>query len=89
MDNRAQPTTRTTIYALWHIPSSTLLITTADREEAHRRLDRAVADGIAVEDLMLQVTDKGELIGRQHLGARIQDALRDLLTGPDVAFEGV
>jgi hypothetical protein len=61
-------------YALWHIPSSTLLVTTVYRDEIVRRVQRVITDGIDVEDLMLQITPKDELIGHQLLGAHIFEA---------------
>jgi hypothetical protein len=61
-------------YALWHIPSSTLLVTSVFRDEIARRVRRAITDGVAVEDLMLQITPKDELIGHQLLGAHIYEA---------------
>jgi hypothetical protein len=66
-------------YALWHIPSSTLLMTTVFRDEIARRVQRIITDGVAVEDLMLQITPKDELIGHQLLGAHIFEAF----TGQD------
>lgn len=61
-------------YALWHIPSSTLLVTTVFRDEIARRVERILTDGVAVEDLMLQITPKDELIGHQLLGTHIFEA---------------
>jgi hypothetical protein len=76
------------MYSLWHLPSSTLLVTTVHAGEVGQRIEGALADGIPMDDLMLQVTRTGELIGRQHLGARIAEALGDLLEPPDIAFQG-
>lgn len=62
-------------YTLWHIPSSTLLLTSSSREAVLRGLLGALADGIALDDLMLQVTRPGSLVGRQYLGRHIAEAM--------------
>jgi hypothetical protein len=61
---------------LWHIPSSTLLVTTILKDEVARRFSCALHEGCQMEDMMLQITGKDELIGCQHLGASIRDVLR-------------
>jgi hypothetical protein len=61
-------------YALWHIPSSMLLLTSVYRDEIARRVQRAINDGVDIEDLMLQITPKDELIGHQLLGSHIFEA---------------
>lgn len=74
------------VYSLWHIPSSTLLVSTVCQDEVARRLRGVLFDGCQMEDLMLQITGADELIGCQHLGASIAEAL-DLdreLPGDDV-----
>ena len=88
MDAHANGTGWNNVYSLWHLPSSTLLVTTDQREEVDQRVQLAMTDGIPLDDLMLQVTRTGELIGRQHLGARIADLLRELQEPPDLAFQG-
>lgn len=88
MDRHANRTGWKTMYSLWHLPSSTLLLATVHAGEVGQRVQGALADGIPVDDLMLEVTSTGELVGRQHLGARIADALGDLLEPPDIAFRG-
>lgn len=64
------------VYTLWHIPSSTLLLTTSLRDAVMQQVRCALGGGCQIDDLMLQVTGEGELIGMQHLGASIVDALR-------------
>lgn len=64
------------VYSLWHIPSSTLLVTTLLREVVARRVRCALMDGCLMDDLMLQVTGEGELIGAQHLGDNIVAVLQ-------------
>lgn len=76
------------MYSLWHLPSSTLLLTTAHPDEVGRRVRHALADGIVIDDMMLQVVQTGELVGHQHLGARIAEFLGDLLEPPDLALRG-
>lgn len=74
------------VYSLWHIPSSTLLVTSLCRHEVEDRVTRAVRDGILLDDLMLQITGEGELIGHQHLGARIPEALHNSPTPPEIVL---
>jgi hypothetical protein len=65
------------MYSLWHIPSSTLLVTSCLRDEVEHVVDGALNDGLPIEDLMLQVAPHcDELLGQQYLGAGITDALR-------------
>lgn len=68
-------------YALWHIPSSSLLLTSSSRDAVARRLRLALDDGVALDDLMLQVTRPGSLLGRQFLGHHIAEAM-DVADGP-------
>lgn len=73
-------------YALWHIPSSSLLLSSTSRDAVALRLRLALADGVPLEDLMLQVTRPGSLVGRQFLGRHIAEAV-DVAGGPpDTAF---
>jgi hypothetical protein len=64
------------VYSLWHIPSSTLLVTTLLRDVVARRIESALTAGFQMDDLMLQITPEGELIGHQHLGQSIAMALQ-------------
>lgn len=63
------------VYALWHLPSSALLLSTGSRTEVQRRIAVALADGFPLDDLMLQVTTAEDLVGVQHLGTTIPAAL--------------
>jgi hypothetical protein len=63
------------VYSLWHIPSSTLLVTTLLRDVVARRVECALTAGCLMDDLMLQITPEGALIGDQHLGQSIPTAL--------------
>lgn len=74
------------VYSLWHLPSSALLVTTFLRNEVEDWLTSAVHDGILLDDLMLQVTGEGELIGDQHIGERIFEALHDSPSPPEIAL---
>jgi hypothetical protein len=76
MDSSTFDTSFTSIYALWHIPSSTLLISSTERHEVESQIRSVLANGCQMEDLMLQVTGKEDLIGRQHLGALIGEVLQ-------------
>lgn len=62
-------------YALWHIPSSSLLLTSSSRDAVARRLRLVLENGVALEDLMLQVTRPGSLLGVQFLGRHIAEAM--------------
>lgn len=64
------------VYSLWHIPSSTLLVTTVLRDVVARRVECVLTAGCRMDDLMLQITPEGELIGHQHLGQSISMALQ-------------
>jgi hypothetical protein len=64
------------VYSLWHIPSSTLLVTTLLRDVVARRIESALTAGCLMDDLMLQITPEGELIGYQHLGQSISMVLQ-------------
>lgn len=64
-----------TTYALWHIPGSTLLLTSTSRDAVFRCLQTVLTDGISLDDLMLQVTRPGSLLGRQYLGQHITEAM--------------
>jgi hypothetical protein len=75
MDTTSISTGWNRVFALWHIPSSTLMLTTPSQDEVVRHVRCAVVDGCQMDDLMLQITLKGELIGCQHLGADIADVL--------------
>jgi hypothetical protein len=88
MDSTRNRTGWNAMYSLWHLPSSTLLVTTAQPDEVGRRVRHALADGIAIDDMMLQVVRPDELVGRQHLGARIAEVLGDLLEPPEIALKG-
>jgi hypothetical protein len=75
MDTGDISTSWNSVYSLWHIPSSTLLVTTLLRDEVVRRVRSALFNGWKMEELMLQVTGENELIGCQHLGTSIVEAL--------------
>jgi hypothetical protein len=65
-----------TMFALWHIPSSTLLVTTACVNEVRRRIEALVSDGVVLSELMLNVERCGAVVGDQHIGAQMLIALR-------------
>lgn len=65
----------TMVYSLWHIPSSTLLVSTGERHEVESRIQCVLSNGYAVDDLMLQVTGQDELLGHQHLGGAIGEVI--------------
>jgi hypothetical protein len=58
-----------TTFSLWHIPTSTLLVSTNVATEVERRIDLATSSGIVMDELMLNVEQAGSLIGKQHLGS--------------------
>lgn len=64
-------------YSLWHIPTSTLLVTTTVATEVEHRIDMATASGIVMEELMLNVEQAGSLVGAQHVGAYMLTALHN------------
>jgi hypothetical protein len=64
-------------YSLWHIPSSTLLVNTCAKCEVERKVQCALDAGCRMEDLMLQVKGRDELLGHQHLGPCIVEALSE------------
>ena len=66
-----------TRFALWHLPSSTLLVTTSVRGEVVRRIETVVAEGIALDDLMLNVEHGDDGKVDQLLGPRMLTALQD------------
>lgn len=76
MDSRPFDTGAHTIYSLWHIPSSTLLVSTGALPEVRSQVQGALSGGCLLEDLMLQITGQDDLIGQQHLGSGISLALR-------------
>jgi hypothetical protein len=65
-----------TTFALWHIPSSTLLVTTRMADEVVRRIESVVSDGVVLSELMLNVERGGAVMGDQHIGAQMLIALR-------------
>lgn len=75
MEVMTSPTDSTATYSLWHIPTSTLLVTTHAADEVVRRINLATADGIILSELLLNVEHDGALVGKQHLGLRILDVL--------------
>lgn len=82
MDTGAFDTSLDRVYALWHIPSSTLLVTTSVQHDVECRVQRALSDGCKLADLMLQITGRDELIGHQHLGDHIAEALHLTVSPP-------
>lgn len=58
-------------YSLWHIPSSTLLVLSAEVQDVACRIRAAIAHGCALKDMMLEVSGEGDLIGMQHVGPDI------------------
>ena len=65
-----------TMFALWHIPSSTLLVSTVCVNEVRRRIEALVSDGVVLSELMLNVERCGAVVGDQHIGAHMLIALR-------------
>ena len=65
-----------TTFALWHIPSSTLLVTTTTPGEVVHRIESVVARGIAISELMLNVEHAGAAVVDQHLGSHMLTVLR-------------
>lgn len=56
-------------FALWHIPSSTLLVRTDMPGEVLERIEVVTSSGLVLDELMLDVERDGALMGTQHLGA--------------------
>jgi hypothetical protein len=78
------------MYSLWHIPSSTLLVTSCLRDEVEHIVDGVLNDGLPIEDLMLQIApDCGDLLGQQFLGTGITDALHTDDSPPEMPAEAV
>jgi hypothetical protein len=67
-----------TTFTLWHIPTSTLLVSTNVATEVERRIDLATSSGIVMDELMLNVEQDGSLVGKQHLGPYMLIALHDM-----------
>ncbi len=65
-------------YYLWHIPTSTLLVSTNVATEVERRIDQATSSGIVVDELMLNVEQADSLVGTQHLGSHMLIALHKM-----------
>jgi cytochrome c-type biogenesis protein CcmH/NrfF len=65
-------------FSLWHIPTSTLLVSTNVVTEVERRIDQATSSGIVVDELMLNVEQAGSLVGTQHLGSHMLIALHNM-----------
>lgn len=63
------------IFTLWHIPTSTMLVTTNVSHEVMNRIRSATFDGITMAELMLNVEQAGDVICEQHLGACMLKAL--------------
>lgn len=75
MEAMTSPTDKSATYSLWHIPTSTLLVMTCAVAEVMRRIELAVAEGVFLGELMLNVDQDGSLVGKQHLGPCMLDAL--------------
>jgi hypothetical protein len=75
METTSGPSSGTT-FALWHIPSSTLLVTTDTPGEVVRRIEAVLSDGIVLGELMLNVERCGSVVGDQHIGSQMLIALR-------------
>jgi len=63
------------IYSLWHIPTSTLLVSTDMAREVERRIELVTSRGLILDELMLHIEQAGSLIGKQHLGSCMMVAL--------------
>jgi hypothetical protein len=66
-----------TRFALWHIPSSTLLVTTTTPGDVVRRIESVVAEGIGITELMLNVEHGNTVAVDQHLGTQMLRVLHD------------
>ena len=66
-----------TRFALWHIPSSTLLVTTTAPSDVVRRIESVVAEGIRMTELMLNVEHGNTVMADQHLGTHMLRVLHD------------
>jgi hypothetical protein len=64
-----------THYSLWHIPSSSLLVLSAELRDVACRIRAALAHGCTLQDMLLEVTGEGDLIGVQHVGSDIATVL--------------
>jgi hypothetical protein len=75
METTSSPHTGT-IFSLWHIPSSTLLVTSEIVGEVVRRIEAVLSDGVVLGELMLNVERCGAIVGDQHIGSQVLIALR-------------
>ena len=75
MEAMTSPTDNSATYSLWHIPTSTLLVMTNAVAEVMRRIELATTEGVFLAELMLNVDHDGSLVGKQHLGPCMLDAL--------------
>lgn len=63
-------------WVLWHIPSSTRLISTERKHEVRQLVTNLLTDGIPICHLMLQVEHAGGVLGGQWTGEHVQTALQ-------------
>lgn len=75
MDAQRQHDRSPTNYSLWHIPSSTLLVLSAELGEVACQIRAALAHGCTLQEMMLEVTSEDDLIGEQHVGLGIAEVL--------------
>lgn len=65
------------IFTLWHIPTSTRLVSTNVSNEVMTRIRSVTYNGIVMAELMLDVEHVGDVIGEQHLGTCMLRALHN------------
>jgi hypothetical protein len=75
METTSNPHT-STIFSLWHIPSSTLLVSSEIAGEVVRRIETVLSDGVVLGELMLNVERCGAVVSDQHIGSQVLIALR-------------
>jgi hypothetical protein len=68
-------------FALWHIPTSTLVLATDLPAEILRRIEKMTSTGLSLDEMMLNVERQGTPLETQYLGSGILAALDRYLSG--------
>lgn len=68
-------------FALWHVPTSTLVLASDTPADIMRRIESMTATGCALEELLLNIERAGHALDAQYLGGGILAALTRYLNG--------